>query len=239
MSKTGDPQVRHILVVDDDRTLNHACVDRLCRVDGAAATSAYDGRTALGLIGEQRPDLVLLDLGLPDMDGFDVLLRSRHPHRYQPDVIVMTADNDGRKVLRALRAGALSYLLKPFTMAVLSAAVRAVWQAHSTIAALDDHPSLVQGDIDHVMSTLRLVGLGGRDYRAPKGIAQSTLTMVRQALAAAPTDMSAGEVAVACGLSRASARRYLQHLHAVGLATERQRYGRAGRPEHRYTSTER
>lgn len=234
MTTPNEDRIRRVLVVDDDRTLNRTYTERLRRIDGLAVSSAFDGTSALAMIEEQRSDLVLLDLGLPDLDGLEVLRRSREPGRHQSDVIVITGDNDGRTVLRALRTGAISYLVKPFSLTMLCDAVSAAWRAQAGIAGLAGRPAVGQSDVDNLVSSLRSVGLGGRDRRAPKGIASGTLDLVRGALTGAQGDLSAMEVAQACGLSRASARRYLQHLVTAGLATERLKYGGAGRPEHRY-----
>ena len=77
----------------------------------------------------------------------------------------------------------------------------------------------------------------GSTVRLPKGLSRATLELVVRALSAAGGDLSAQEVAAATGLSRVSARRYLEHLAECGRAELSLRYGAAGRPQHRYRWT--
>ncbi|MFT9366803.1 MAG: response regulator transcription factor [Gluconobacter sp.] len=132
-----------VLVVDDEPAIR-----RLLRTAlGSQAWRVIEARTgemALNMAMEVVPDIVVLDLGLPDMDGVDVLRRLRSAHPTLPVVILSVRDDERGKVA-ALEAGADDYVTKPFSMAELVArmrnAVRHALQQEGTI------PLFVSGDL--------------------------------------------------------------------------------------------
>ncbi|SCL39544.1 DNA-binding response regulator, OmpR family, contains REC and winged-helix (wHTH) domain [Micromonospora pallida] len=132
-----------LLLIEDDLSIRTPLV-RALRDRGhavAAASTAMDGlRDAL----DNRPDLVVLDLGLPDLDGRELLrmLRAVSP----VPVIVATARDDETEIVRVLDAGADDYVVKPFTAAQLDARVRAVLRRAASAAGTDD-PTLVVGGL--------------------------------------------------------------------------------------------
>jgi len=111
-----------ILVVDDEpailRFLRASLESR-----GYAVATATDGRTALDLIRREATDLVVLDLGLPDMDGLDVVRQIRESSRTLPIIILSSRDNENAKVL-AFDLGADDYVTKPFGIDELLARIR-------------------------------------------------------------------------------------------------------------------
>jgi two-component system, OmpR family, KDP operon response regulator KdpE len=115
--------VATLLVVEDDERVRTAII-RALRDRGHAVSSAGTAMTGLRLAVDDRPDLVVLDLGLPDLDGGE-LLRMLRAVSSVP-VIVATARDDDGSVVRALDAGADDYVLKPFSTEQLEARIRAV-----------------------------------------------------------------------------------------------------------------
>jgi two-component system, OmpR family, KDP operon response regulator KdpE len=115
--------VAEILVVEDDERIRTALI-RALRERGHAVTSAATALAGLQQAVEERPDLVVLDLGLPDLDGREVLRMLRAVSSVP--VIVATARDDEESVVQALDAGADDYVLKPFQSAQLEARIRAV-----------------------------------------------------------------------------------------------------------------
>jgi DNA-binding response OmpR family regulator len=110
-----------VLVVDDDAQVRQA-IRWALEDEGLAVVTAADGREALGLAVERLPDLLVLDLTLPEMNGYEVArsLRAKHP---QPiPILVITAD--GLASMKAGRVGAYAYLRKPFRVEDLLEAVR-------------------------------------------------------------------------------------------------------------------
>jgi two-component system KDP operon response regulator KdpE len=114
--------VSRILVVDDDRQLLRALRINL-RARGYEVVLAPDGATALAAASRQPPDLVIIDLGLPDMDGVEVVEGVRGWSSVP--VIVLSARHLEQAKVRALDAGADDYVTKPFGMDELLARVRA------------------------------------------------------------------------------------------------------------------
>ena len=113
----------HVLVVEDDPRIRGLLL-RALEDAGFAASSAATGMTGLSAALENRPDLVVLDLGLPDVDGTQVLDMLRAVSRVP--VIIASARDDDPSLVKALDAGADDYLVKPYTSAQLLARVRAV-----------------------------------------------------------------------------------------------------------------
>jgi DNA-binding response OmpR family regulator len=115
--------VAHILVVEDDAHIRSAVL-RALGERGHAVSSAPDAMTGLQSVVDEPPDLVILDLGLPDLDGTDLLRMIRAVSKVP--VIVATARDDDRMVVKALDAGADDYVVKPYSADQLDARVRAV-----------------------------------------------------------------------------------------------------------------
>jgi two-component system, OmpR family, KDP operon response regulator KdpE len=115
--------VAQLLVVEDDERIRSALI-RALRDRGHAVSSAGTALEGLRQAVEDRPDLVVLDLGLPDLDGRE-LLRMLRAVSAVP-VIVATARDDDDSIVRALDAGADDYVLKPFQAGQLEARIRAV-----------------------------------------------------------------------------------------------------------------
>jgi two-component system, OmpR family, KDP operon response regulator KdpE len=114
--------VTRVLVVDDEPGIVRALRINL-RVRGYDVDTAADGRAALDAAARHQPDVVILDLGLPDMDGVEVIRGLRGWSR--SPVIVLSARHDGSEKVEALDAGADDYVTKPFGMEELLARVRA------------------------------------------------------------------------------------------------------------------
>jgi two-component system, OmpR family, KDP operon response regulator KdpE len=118
-----------VLVIEDDQRIRETLARSLAEVGHAVRTEAR-GTDALGVVVDWRPDVVVLDLGLPDLDGADVLrmIRSVSP----VPVIVATARDDEAEVVRLLDAGADDYVVKPYSAAQLDARIRAVLRRGTT-----------------------------------------------------------------------------------------------------------
>jgi CheY-like chemotaxis protein/anti-sigma regulatory factor (Ser/Thr protein kinase) len=118
---------RHVLVVDDDRTLRHA-VTGLLQKSGFRAAEAADGPAALQYLGGRPVDLVLLDIGLPGMSGLDVLGRIMSLPA-PPQVVMLTADDTPEALLQAVRGRAHRYVRKPVAPARIVEVVRDVLES--------------------------------------------------------------------------------------------------------------
>lgn len=217
-----------VVVVDDDFAVAHvnrAFVD--AQPGFTVVAEAHTGADALAAIELHRPQLVLLDVYLPDLGGLDVLRRLRAAGD-DVEVIAVTAARDLDTVRRARLLGVRHYLVKPFSGASLGERLEEVRRG---IAAdrLAPGTTLDQRAVDQVLGAV-----ASRRATLPKGLSAVSLERVAAQLGACRTDASAAEIAESLGMSRVSARRYLEHLVAAGAAEVAPRYGSAGRPEHRY-----
>jgi response regulator of citrate/malate metabolism len=215
-----------VLVVDDDFMVARIHRGFVDRVDGFEVVgTANSGDQAVAALGELSPDLVLLDLYLPDVFGLDLIARMR---AVQPDVdiLVITAAREADAVRGAVRQGVVNYLLKPFGFEDLRTRLREYARRRASVP--DQVTS--QADVDRVLAPARQ-----RVNRLPKGLSQETADLVTAALRATPDNLSAAECAEKVGISRVSARRYLEFFAAQGQADVTLRYGTTGRPERRYT----
>lgn len=216
-----------VLIVDDDfmvAQIHTRFVERSegFQVIGTAATA----QTALTEIERLSPDLVLLDIHLPDFTGLEVLRRLRAEGN-GTGVIMITAAREADSVRAALSGGASSYLIKPFEYGDLVARLE---QFRESRLALSHKDSPGQGDVDAYFAR---IPHGAENAPLPKGLSVTTAKAVLETLLAG-VEMSAAECSERVGLSRVSARRYLEHSVKVGQATVRLKYGTAGRPERRY-----
>ena len=220
-----------VLVVDDDyrvASVHVAFVEGVpgFRVVGQAHTAA----DALELAQKLHPDLVLLDIYLPDGDGLDVvrgMLNTPSP----PAIMVISAATDMATVRRAVQLGAVHYIVKPFGFAALAERLTAFRNAQSHITEWPDEPT--QDDINKIFDLLR--PSSPAQVSAELRHLAPTLKLVYDALNNSDVALSAADIAASIGISRATAQRYLTQLEQGNAVTLELRYGQTGRPEHRYT----
>ncbi len=117
-----------ILIVDDDTDLVKLLVIVLKRIN-AVCTAANDGRSGLDAIKAQQPDLVVLDLMLPDLDGFEILRQVRaQPDLHRLPVMILSAKSDPITIRQGLESGADAYMTKPYNTRVLLEKIAALLQ---------------------------------------------------------------------------------------------------------------
>jgi DNA-binding response OmpR family regulator len=121
--------LRRLLLVDDDKALRQSLAEQLRLVEQFDCREAETGRGALDLAGKERFDAVLLDIGLPDMDGREVCRLMRRSGVTSPIIMLTAADSDADTIL-GLDSGANDYIAKPFRMGVLLARLRAQLRQH-------------------------------------------------------------------------------------------------------------
>lgn len=224
-----------VLVVDDDFRVAELHAQFVARVPGfVVVASAHTARGAVEAARSHRPDLVLLDLYLPDDSGLSVLRRLRDGPGPHPDVVVITAARDVPSLRSAMQWGVVHYLVKPFTFQLFAdrlTGYRALW-----LQAQREGDVARQDDVD------RLFGLLGRPLgtaQLPKGLSEPTMALIRAQFESADDDFSAADIAARTGVSRATAQRYLALLVQSQTLELTLRYGSAGRPEHRYKRSSR
>jgi response regulator of citrate/malate metabolism len=216
------------LVVDDDfmsASIHRSYVER---VPGFAAVGeAHTGAQALESVRALTPDLVLLDIYLPDISGLEVIRRLRIEGHAGVDVIAVTAAKDVQTLRAAIHGGVLHYIVKPFVFETFRERLERYAAVRRRLERIGEAS---QGEIDQLFSLLRAQGRAA----LPKGISAPTLTIVVDAVRGNDEELTAVEVAERAGISRGTARRYLEYLATLGTVDLSLRYGAAGRPEHLY-----
>ena len=122
------PQRKTLLIVDDDADLRGAVAEQLQAEDFTTLEAATAGE-GVRLAAEKRPDLILLDVDLPDQDGRDACKLMRQQGVAAP-VIMLTAANADEDTVQGLESGANAYVTKPYKFAVLLAHIRAQLRSH-------------------------------------------------------------------------------------------------------------
>lgn len=219
-----NPVIR-VLVVEDDPVAADAHQLYVDRVPGFAVAAVAHSRAEAVRALERTPvDLLLLDLYLPDGHGLH-LLRSLRAAGHTADVIAVTSARDLAVVREGVSLGVVQYVLKPFTFATLRD--RLVRYAEFRAAAGE---ASGQDEVDRALASLR----APQPARLPKGLSGPTLEAVTRALRSAPDGVTAAAAGVELGISRITARRYLEHLVTAGRAVRSPQYGQIGRPELHY-----
>lgn len=211
------------LIVEDDATVADVHRRLVERTAGFAvvgiAPCAAEARRLLAL---QRPELVLLDLGLPDGDGGS-LLRAMRGGELPVEVIAVTAARDSATVRRIVHLGVVDYLVKPFTPERLH---EALIRFRDRIVTLTEN-TLDQAAVDAVAGTHGVAGA------LPRELTDDTLARVRRVLAPG-AGLRADEVAERLGIARVTARRYLEYLVTVGEVAVESVPAGPGRPRKTY-----
>ena len=145
----------NVLVVDDEPTIAEV-VSRYLERAGYSARVAVDGPDALAQIGSERPDLVVLDLMLPGMDGLEVMRRMQATERVS--VILLTARGEPSDRIVGLRQGADDYVVKPFSPAELVARVDAVLRRVTPEPELEDPIAFDELTLDPVARRVTVRG---------------------------------------------------------------------------------
>jgi two-component system KDP operon response regulator KdpE len=152
---------QRILVVDDEPAIVRL-VRATLQADGYAVVAAGRGEEALPLLEEERPDLVILDLMMPGMDGFETLRRIRQ--RSKLPVIMLTARATGADTLKGLQGGADDYVTKPFNPEELAARVAAVLRRSQGGSPVAGHTVLCYPGVEIDLDRRRVI-VGGAEVR--------------------------------------------------------------------------
>lgn len=186
--------------------------------------TAVCGKDASEQIKDLSPDLVLLDMYLPDISGLEVLTELR-ANRIPSDVIMITAARDAATIREVLRLGATDYLVKPFRFDRFQTALETYYKMWKKLNRLD---SLQQEDIDEWKSTITKLD------NLPKGLSEITLRQIVMQLLDQKEPVTAEQLANVLGMARVTVRRYLEYLEDEGKVQVHIQYGSVGRPSHYY-----
>ena len=217
-----------VLVVEDDPVVAEAHAAYVARVAGFRVSGiAHTARDALRHLDRERVDLVLLDMGLPDLPGLDVV-RTMRGHGHGADVIAVTSQRDLDMVRSAVSLGVVQYVLKPFVFPTLRDRLESYRAYRETLVGASEADT--QAQVDSVLARLRPATAAA----VPKGMTEDLLGRAASALRSAGEPLSAAELGDVLGVSRVTARRYAEHLVESGRARRGHRYPGVGRPEVTY-----
>lgn len=219
----------NVMIVEDDPMVIKLNKYYLEKVQGFTFVAvARTGEEALRVLEEQKVDLILLDIYMPNINGLEFLSRLRKLDAFV-DVIVVSAAHDSTSIKKALQYGAVDYLIKPFEFDRFKAALLGYKERETLIKS---HEDLNQTDLDrHFLS--KDVQQASKDV--PKGLDKNTLNFIWQNIQAFKADaFCTEEMANIVGVSRVSMRKYLQYLEDAGHLERVIAYGSPGRPTYKF-----
>lgn len=217
-----------VLIVEDDPMVAELNRRFLEKIEGfTLAAIVRNGDDALAFLQENRVELVLLDVFMPGMNGFEVLAAIRR-QQYKTDVILVTAARDKQSVQAALRQGAADYLIKPFEFERFQTALLNYKQR---LAFIENQSDFNQTALDE--QVFRQTGSSEKN-ELPKGLDRHTLKRVWECIVASSGEFTAETMASFVGISQVSMRKYLKYLEVEGLLSVKISYGAVGRPISKY-----
>ena len=218
------------LIVEDD--IKIADIQRLFldKIEGFSVTGiAHSISEAEEIIGILKPQLVLLDIYFPDGSGVDLLWKIRSEYR-QTDVILVTAAKEISVLQEAVRGGVFDYILKPVVFSRFQSTMIKFLEHRQKMS---DMTTVNQQDVDRLLRPEYKEALTENDM--PKGIDPITLEKITEVMEQQNSDgINAEKVGEKVGVSRTTARRYLEYLVANGMIIADLSYGAVGRPERIY-----
>ena len=223
-----------VLIVEDDLRIAEIQKRFLDLIDGfkavGIAASYVEAKTLIEIL---QPDLILLDVYFPDMNGLELLKETKILTK-QIDVIMITAAKEIEKVQSAIRLGVFDYIIKPVIFDRFKQSLQRYKDYHEELLKLSKENSHVsQQEVDKLLWKESDITNNERAY-LPKGIDPLTLDKVIEVLGKVKTGLTAESVAKEVGVSRTTARRYLEHLVSIEKIEADLSYGTVGRPERVY-----
>ncbi|MFJ7990771.1 response regulator [Peribacillus frigoritolerans] len=222
-----------VVIVEDDENAVNIYKQFTNQLDQfTVIATASTGKQALNILQAAQPDLILLDIFLPDMNGIDLLREIRREYR-GIDVILITAANDTETVSEAIRGGAFGYLIKPI---IIDKLLTTLNQYNMTRRQLHNSNLVNQDKVDTLFRTISNSNAANdvQIISLPKGIDKHTLKMVRSKIQNVNGSLNADELAQLAGISYSTMRRYLEYLVSCNEMEVEVLYGNVGRPERKY-----
>ncbi|WP_028783968.1 response regulator [Thalassobacillus devorans] len=200
----------NILIIDDDHSLRYM-LKEICKYAGWDSIAAENGYQGVELFKEVKPDLVLVDYHMPEMDGLQTVKMLRKMDTVTP-LIVLTVDERQEIADEFLKEGASDFALKPVKAPDIIARI----QLHIRLANIQD------------------VQKNEGDVFTEKGISKKTLTLIADYLETNSQPCSVDDISKEVGLAYPTVYRYLMHLLEVGKVKQIVSHQRIGRPKNLY-----
>lgn len=215
-----------VFIVEDDPMVLEVNKEFLQKLTGFKLVGyCHNGTEALLKIAELQPNLILLDMFLPDMTGMDLFLKLRSD-RIPSDIIMITAARDAPTVQEAIRLGAVDYLIKPFRFDRFQKSLQDYYRQYKSTPNND---ALKQEDID------QWLGHEDTGISLPKGLNEMTMKQIIEGLSAVNGLITSEHLATNVGMARVTVRKYLDFLANKGKVHIELKYGTVGRPTKYYS----
>ncbi|WP_462409485.1 response regulator [Neobacillus sp. Marseille-QA0830] len=219
-----------VVIVEDDPMVAELNKRYLEQIDGFILTAICKTvEQAFETLKKEKVELLLLDIFMPGKNGLE-LLSSLRKQDLAVDVIVISAASDTERIQKALRLGAVDYLIKPFEFDRFNAALTAY---RENLSFINEHNLLNQEELDQMILHKEENTL---PEELPKGLSKETLRVIwNSVVEMKATPFSTDDIVLKSGISRVSVRKYLKFLNDIGVLEVQVHYGTVGRPysEHR------
>lgn len=219
-----------ILIIEDDKRISDIHRRFIEKLEGFKVIgSAYTGEEATDWIISYKPDLVLLDVYLPDTLGTELLAVIQE---YSPDtdIIFITAAAEANIVKKAFRSGVADYILKPLTFEKFKESLLSYKTKRDILTGNGE----VQENLIDSLWNKSAVHTSNLGDHPPKGIDPITKEKIVNYIKKINGGITAEALGLEVGVSRSTARRYLEYLASEKLVFAELIYGTVGRPERRY-----
>jgi two-component system, CitB family, response regulator len=223
-----------VLIVEDDLRIAEIQKRFIEQIKGfqtvGIATNYIEARSYIEVV---QPDLILLDVHFPDMNGFDLLKETKQETK-RMDVIMITATKEIHKVQEAVSIGVFDYIIKPVVFERFKQSLTRYQEYYQNLLKLGKENLFVtQQQVDQLLRKEMDGELKEKSY-LPKGIDPLTLEKVLEVMSKVEVGLTAEFVGKEIGVSRTTARRYLEHLISEEKVDADLAYGTVGRPERVY-----
>ncbi|MBN8235258.1 response regulator [Halobacillus kuroshimensis] len=216
-----------VLLIEDDpmvQEVNRQFIEKVPPYKVQAIAS--NGKEGVALASRHNPQLIVIDVYMPELDGVETLKELR-ANGVQADVIAITASKEKETIRTMYQYGVIDYIIKPFKFERLQHALEK-YRTYRT--AVIGNGELSQTQLDELFEST----VPAENKVLPKGLNEQTLKQVVHVLKSSPHPLSAEEAAEAIGAARVTARRYLEYLQKEGSVVIDIQYGTVGRPVNRY-----
>ncbi|WP_010529547.1 response regulator [Lentibacillus jeotgali] len=224
-----------VLIIEDDFRIAEINRKYVEMVEGYTVDAVVKtGEEALEILQKckSRPQLILLDIYIPDVKGMELLWQIRHKY-HDIDMITVTAANETSAIEEALRGGVFDYIVKPVDADRFAQSLKRYKRSREYFAAKE---TLEQEAIDSITGLNHSSVYNAKtNANLPKGIDPITLKDITDFLKSVKgKGITAVELSKQIGTSRSTTRRYLEYLVSMSEVTTTLKYGSVGRPERQY-----
>lgn len=220
-----------VMIVEDDLMVAAINEQFALKTEGVNVTATFhNGKDALSYVKDNDVDLILLDFYMPECNGLEFLKQLRQMNK-DVDVIMITAANDMNNVKEALHLGIVDYLVKPFRYERFAEAMNKYLFQKSILA---NHKKLAQEDIDNLIKS-KSSAPNYTEIELQKGIQKDTLQLIYQCMQSHGTVyLTSEQIAEETGLSKVTARRYMNYMIEQNICESKIDYSTGGRPRINY-----